>query len=112
MSHCSPTYGLLQLVHYEFNFYAMADAEQAAQEAAKELQTRVEAFNKEMAALLGKYELGLNAIPFITTEWGKATVNGVDTFIPPGIMVARPNLIDMRGKTPADGKPSAGLSEG
>jgi len=89
----------------------MADAEQAAQEAAKELQARVEAFNKEMGALLGKYELGLNAVPFLTTEWAKANVNGVDTFIPPGIMVARPNLVDMRGKNPADGKPSAGLSE-
>lgn len=78
----------------------MAETDQAAQEAAKELQTRVEAFNTEMQALLAKYELGLNAVPFLTTEWGKVRVNGIEVLVPPGVTAARPNLVDMKGKKP------------
>lgn len=80
----------------------MSETEQAAQEAAKELGERVEAFNKEMQALLGKYELALNAIPFLTTEWGKVRVNGIEVLVPPGITAARPNLVDMKGKKKSD----------
>lgn len=87
----------------------MAEVESVAQdEVAQELQTRVEAFNKEMQVLLGKYELGLNAVPFITDGWGKVRVNGLETLVPPGIVSARPNLVDMKGKTAVK---DSGLSE-
>ena len=65
---------------------------------ADDLKDRVEAFNKELKELLGKYELGMNAVSFITQEWGKVQIDGVETLIPPGIIAARPQLVDMKRK--------------
>ena len=56
----------------------------SAEEAvAKELQGRVEEFNKELLPLLGKYELGLGASAFVN---------------PNGTLAARPILFDARKK--------------
>lgn len=60
----------------------------AEEVAAKELQGRVEEFNKELLPLLGKYELGLGASAFMQ---------------PNGTIGARPIMFDARKKaeTPA-----------
>lgn len=61
-------------------------AEQAVEKeeaAAKELQGRVEEFNKELLPLLGKYELGLGASAFMN---------------PQGTIGARPIMFDARKK--------------
>ena len=56
---------------------------QAEDAVAKELQGRVEEFNKELLPLLGKYELGLGASAFVN---------------PNGTLAARPILFDARKK--------------
>lgn len=63
-------------------------AELSKEEAVKELQGRVEEFNKELIPLLGKYELGLGASAFIN---------------PDGTIGARPIMFDDRKK--AEAKP-------
>lgn len=52
-----------------------------AEEEAKELQGRVEEFNKELIPLLGKYELGLGASAFMNAN---------------GTIGARPIMFDAR----------------
>lgn len=56
------------------------------EEKAKELNGRIESFNKELIPLLAKYELGLGASAFLTPE---------------GNVSARPIVFDMRGQKPA-----------
>lgn len=68
-----------------------ASKESAQQIEAKELQSRVESFNKELIPLLGKYELGLGASAFIQ---------------PDGRIAARPIMFDAR-KKPEEGKADA-----
>ena len=69
------------------------EVDAAAQEAAvKELQGRVEEFNKELLPLLGKYELGLGASAFIN---------------PNGTIGARPIMFDARKKEEEVAKPEA-----
>jgi hypothetical protein len=53
------------------------------EEKQKELEGRIESFNKELIPLLGKYELGLGASAFLTPE---------------GMVSSRPIVFDMRGK--------------
>lgn len=61
---------------------AKAEPTAAEQEAVvKELQGRVEEFNKELIPLLGKYELGLGASAFVN---------------PNGTIGARPIMFDAR----------------
>lgn len=57
--------------------------ELSAEDQQRELQGRVEEFNKELLPLLGKYELGLGATAFIT---------------PQGQIAARPIVLDARGQ--------------
>lgn len=72
---------------------APAQPSQEEQEAAlKELQGRVEEFNKELIPLLGKYELGLGASAFIN---------------PNGTIGARPIMFDARKKEADEAKPVA-----
>ena len=61
----------------------MTEDTNAADVAAKELQGRVEEFNKELLPLLGKYELGLGASAFVN---------------PNGTIGARPIMFDQRKK--------------
>lgn len=56
----------------------------------EDLQKRVESFNGDLIPLLGKYELGLSAIPFITND---------------GRIAAKPNVFDDR--KPKDGGENA-----
>ena len=60
-----------------------AVAKTAEEQAAADLQPRVEEFNKELLPLLGKYELGLGASAFVN---------------PNGTIGARPILFDARKK--------------
>lgn len=53
----------------------------------KDLETRVKAFNEELIPLLGKYKVGLGAIPFIA---------------PNGTLAARPNLFDDNKNLPEE----------
>jgi hypothetical protein len=48
-----------------------------------DLQERIDSFNRELRPILGKYELGLTAMAFITPE---------------GKVKANPTLVSMRGK--------------
>lgn len=75
---------------------------QQTEEQVKELQGRVEEFNKELLPLLGKYELGLGASAFMN---------------PNGTIGARPIMFDARKKAeegtadaPAAVAPEAGLA--
>lgn len=66
-----------------------------------DIQERIDGFNKELQPLLGKYELGLGALPVIQ---------------PNGTIGANPVILSMRGRAeaaPAEAKvePKAGLSE-
>ena len=70
-----------------------------------------------MQALLGKYELGLTAVPFLSEGWQKVNVDGLGTLVPPGTIMARPQLVEMKGNKKANipvtsAPPAAGLSEG
>lgn len=84
---------------------ATAPAGLTDEEKAKELQGRIEEFNKELIPLLGKYELGLGASAFINPE---------------GTIGSRPIVFDMRGqnkpaeeaaKEPAETTPEAPAEE-
>jgi len=57
-----------------------------------DLKERLEGFNKELLPLLGKYELGLTAVPKIT---------------PDGRLAAFPFLISVRGKAEKPGEEKA-----
>lgn len=59
------------------------------EETNKELQERVEAFNKEFIPLLGKYKLGLGAVPFIAAD---------------GKVMAKPQLFDDSKEVAAEEK--------
>lgn len=61
----------------------MEETKQPSEEVIKELQGRVEEFNKELIPLLGKYELGLGASAFINQN---------------GTIAARPIMFDARKK--------------
>jgi hypothetical protein len=67
----------------------------------KDIQERIDGFNKEVGPLLGKYELGLAALPRIA---------------PNGLIVADPIVVSVRNrpdlKATGDGKaPAAGLTK-
>jgi hypothetical protein len=72
--------------------------EAEAKAKAEDLQKRVEDFNGELIPLLGKYELGLVGVPFIT---------------PDGRIVARPQVFDDRKvpETDSQGSESAPAEE-
>lgn len=65
-----------------------------------DIQERIDGFNKELQPLLGKFELGLGAVPFIN---------------PNGTIGANPVILSMRGQaqaeTPAEEKKEGTLSE-
>lgn len=64
----------------------------------EDIQQRVEAFNKEVLPLLGKYELGLAA----------------EAFIMNGQILARPTVLSVRGRTdlqPNAPAPTGGLAK-
>ena len=65
------------------------------EEKVKELQARVEEFNKELIPLLRKYELGLGASAFIK---------------PDGTIGSRPIMFDDRKKVEAKIAPEAGAA--
>lgn len=62
------------------------------EEKQKELEGRIENFNKELVPLLGKFELGLGASAFVQ---------------PNGTIGARPILFDNRQNTPSPVAPTA-----
>lgn len=66
-------------------------AQEAQDEATKELAGRTEQFNKELIPLLGKYELGLGASAFINAN---------------GTIGARPILFDDRKKKEPEAAPA------
>lgn len=67
---------------------AVAPTPEEQEAVLKELQGRVEEFNKELIPLLGKYELGLGASAFIQ---------------PNGTIGARPIMFDARNQPKPEG---------
>jgi len=71
----------------------MSEEDTKVQEAeAADLQKRVEAFNAKLIPLLGEFELGLGATPFITND---------------GRIFARPNLFNDKKKPEVADAPAA-----
>lgn len=95
-------------MHYKIDHKYMAESTQSPEDAAKQAKTedlrkRVEGFNGELIPLLGKYKVGLAAMPFITTD---------------GRILARPHIIDdseseaeAKAAPAVEDKKESGLSE-
>ena len=60
----------------------------------EELQARIKSFNNELISLLGKYKVGLGAIPVITTD---------------GRILARPHIFDDSKPVVTDEKPKSDI---